>query len=279
MITKEYLDYIQHVEPITEELLESVFSQAKNANVDKVQKAYEANIKTARRFLKDHGINVAYIEGQAKKAATVAKRQYSRNMPADKVALQIVNTIGKQTLNKVLKGRKAVDAPPVDTPEDTTGTKIIKSIGLFCIVLFANTFLTMLAGAFLGIGGFNINMIGPIVAIVIAPLVEEYSKKISIEGKYQWIYTGIFSGIEALMYIVRMVAAGGSFPGALIIRLVAVGMHFGTTAIQTHYQKKAIETGDKSKALTGYMIAVGVHSVYNFVGVLLNETITDMIGL
>ena len=72
----------------------------------------------------------------------------------------------------------------------------------------------------------------------------------------------------SIQYIVRLIAAGGNIPLVVIMRLAVVAMHFGTTAIQNYYHKKAIETGDESNELTGYMIAVGVHSVWNFVGIL-----------
>lgn len=122
-----------------------------------------------------------------------------------------------------------------------------------------------------------------ILCLVVAPIIEESAKRFAVVEKYPWVYTGIFAGLEMLQYVIGIVASGGIFAAALIIRISALMMHFATTYIQKYFREKG-ET-ERSKGIEnnlemiGYFLAIGVHFTWNLVGLIFNKQISTFAGL
>ena len=145
--------------------------------------------------------------------------------------------------------------------------KVLRSIAIFVVLLFTSSLLASMAAVII-VPVFGAPMATAFAAVVIAPFMEEYAKRFALLQKYPFIYTGIFAGIEALMYIVILTTQGVPLLPVIIARALAVGLHFSTTHIQKLFHDKGKELNDKQTSLTGYYVAVGVHSLWNFLSVI-----------
>lgn len=96
-----------------------------------------------------------------------------------------------------------------------------------------------------------------ITSVIIAPLAEEYGKRISIINKYPWLYTFIFSMCEFVSYVHMY----SECQGIVFVRSIVVMFHFTTTFIQ----KELYSSGKPTK---GYWISVVVHATHNLVAAL-----------
>ena len=95
-------------------------------------------------------------------------------------------------------------------------------------------------------------------ALIIAPLLEELFKHLSIKQKATASYFLIFNFQELSTYV--------SLGISPFIRIPAVAMHFVTTLIQKHYCMLAEKSTDNDQAryeMLGYGIAVMVHAMFN----------------
>ena len=159
---------------------------------------------------------------------------------------------------------------PVPDSAGDNKPNIIKSLKLFIWVLtintLTNTVLVLLVGPKIGLF---------LTAVIVAPLVEEASKSISVKGKFEKEYYVIFNAFEASMYISSMTKMGYSLGKAVAIRIAPALMHGVNTIIHKIFDSEKVrrkyDIGDdedaRNKATTaGYIITVLVHSTWNFVG-------------
>jgi len=94
--------------------------------------------------------------------------------------------------------------------------------------------------------------------ILVAPLIEEYSKRISIKKGCPWLYTYIFAFGEFFLYILFNLPAASIY--FVSQRLLCVFMHFMFTAIQ----KEGHDSGyDKQ----GFGLALSCHALQNFLAI------------
>lgn len=263
-LTEDYLGYLNIIDLSEQQLKEhiSTIIIESKVSINKMEKSYKHNIGVIEKYLKKYKVDVNFIKTSAKKASQFISNQHKKGIPAKQTSKDMVQTIGKKTLSKVMGKVKSVS---VATGLDLSD-KIIRSIGIFVIMFFMSILLFGLANSII-VPLFGSKMAYAFGAIVLAPFIEEYAKRFALLKGHPFIYTGIFAGIEALLYIVAITAAGGTLATAITVRAVAITMHFSTTYIQKLYHDKSIQTNNKSKSLTGYYVAIGVHSLWNFLAI------------
>ena len=254
-----YIKYINEIDYINQEGINIYLSELSLPNVDIIKESYKKNIKAVKYFLEDHGVDLSYLKLQAKKASILVKQNYKNGAPASKAANDVVFSIGKSTLINVVKKLKKYYVE-----DDPKASNVVKSIVIFAIVYVVSKFLSFLA---LSIGVDPLHAYA-VSAIIIAPFIEEYGKKIAVDSKYGFLFTSIFSTIEAVLYVCKFLAAGISLPTAIALRSIGVVLHLVTTWIQT----KFVIDNDKVSD-TGYFIAVGVHALFNFLVITFNKEI------
>ena len=255
-IVDSYMDYIQS--ELNFSLNEEFLQEIALIDKDKLVNSYKKNMKAVKMVLKDHGVDLNYIESQGKKAASIVKNAHKRNIPPKDVSKTVINKVFKPSIKKFVKGSITTADDDLEIPAEE---KVFRSLMIFFIVGIVNTFLMLLC---VPLFGPEVAMV--ILAIVIAPFVEEYAKRMAIFGKYPFIFTGIFAGLEALQYIIMLLAAGKTLIFAVMIRVLGVMLHFSTTLVQKWFYDRY--EGDKEKSLVGYYVAVGIHSLFNTLAVM-----------
>ena len=97
-------------------------------------------------------------------------------------------------------------------------------------------------------------------AVLIAPLTEEYCKQVALRiGGFQtgMEYTMVFSGIEAADYVLRLYRFIG--PRIFLYRFVAIILHLTTTLVQY----TTTELSEKKLKSFAFLVGVMIHSLYN----------------
>jgi len=264
-ITENYLGYLDIVDLNEKELQEHVVNLIIESKVSmsKIQTSFKKNIKLVEKYLKDHKVNLGYIKGEAKKAGDYINTQYKKGVTADKASKAIVNSIGKKTINKCITQIKKYS----ETLNINLEEKIVRSLGIFVALMFIHGLLLSITGPLIG-SLFGAQSIMIFSIVVLAPLLEEYMKRYAILKNYPYVYTGVFSGLEAMLYIGALVSQGTALTSALILRAIVITMHFSTTLIQKHFHDKEISSGKEKSSLTGYYITVAAHSLWNLLAIL-----------
>ena len=94
--------------------------------------------------------------------------------------------------------------------------------------------------------------------IFLAPLIEEYSKRICFKKGFPYLYTYIFGFSEFFLYIFSyMIQSHDITLYFAFRRLVCVGMHYIYTLAQVQSSKEGYDGA-------GYFLAVIIHSMQNF---------------
>lgn len=153
----------------------------------------------------------------------------------------------------------------------------ISSIVLLLIVIIINTFiisLIMIIGLVFGLTPALMMLIG---VTIVAPLVEETAKYISIRGGATKEYFIIFNVYEFLSYTTRMIFSGFNIIPTILIRLAAILMHGTTTTIQSTFNN--LFPNDHSKRMIGLSIAIILHALWNFFGTIFEKDIMIFSGL
>ena len=243
-------------------LQEASVEKLKNVPVDKILKSGVKNLKTCEKVLKDNGIDVKLI----KKMGVQLGNKFSAALQSKKIN----DKTKPQEFAKILK--PYVNKIKAYVEEKTTAEKIGGSIVILAVLVMLSS---GIAGAVMAIVGQKVGMIIAILAV--APIMEEYAKRIALLSGYPWVYTGIFAGFEAVLYIAGGLASGvgAAALGSLVVgRLFAVGLHFMTTLIQKGYkeeeEEEAAARGEKPGEISfqGYWMGVIVHFCWNLLAVI-----------
>jgi tryptophan-rich sensory protein len=264
-IINEY--YNRDIQKI-EDLLEEGFNQNK---IDKLKDSYDKNIKIVKKILLDNGIDVSRIQNQGLLLGKTVKNDIKNREKPEVIQNKLIKGAAKIIKKEAISAKKSFE-------EKSLSEKITRSLIIFVIVLFLNT---LFAGIFIGFLGAQVGI--AVLAVVIAPLVEESAKRLSIIHDYPWIYTGIFAGLELLQYVISLISAGGLLVPVLIVRLIALLMHFSTTFIQKYFKEKGEEKNkqgmENNLEMIGYFLAIGIHVTWNIIGLIMNKKIGAWIGI
>lgn len=186
--------------------------------------------------------------------------KYQVNQSKRKIVKEL-NTVNKKNIKNVSK--KVTKIIVNDIEELTQKQKIIKSIAILIILVYVQLITIAIAGLIITpIFG----TIGTIIfaACIVAPLTEEYAKRLAIKENYPWLYTTVFSLLEFARYFMIFTSGGLSIPVVAGARIAVVGMHFFTTWIQ----KKFHDTKNKNVSKFGYIVAVLIHAAWNAMAIL-----------
>jgi tryptophan-rich sensory protein len=264
-IINEY--YNRDIQKI-EDLLEEGFIQNK---IDKLKDSYDKNIKIVKKILLDNGIDVSRIQNQGLLLGKTVKNDIKNREKPEVIQNKLIKGAAKIIKKEAISAKKSFE-------EKSLSEKIARSLFIFVIVLFLNT---LFGGIFVGFLGAQVGMV--VLAVVIAPLVEESAKRLSIIHDHPWIYTGIFAGLELLQYVISLISAGGLLVPVLIVRLLALLMHFSTTFIQKYFKEKGEEKNEQGMEnnleMIGYFLAIGIHVTWNIIGLIMNKKIGAWIGI
>lgn len=228
--------------------LETMLKDSKNlemmsVKISKLKKSYDINMAKIEKQLRDANIDVDSINVIIKKY--VHKVKISNN-PVE-VAKSLVENFQAATTEVM-----------TSLPRD-----IAWSILTLMVVMCLNTFLLLVIlviGTNLGIPP-QICMYA--LVIFVAPIVEEYSKYISIKNNYTGAYFIIFNMSEFSSYVLKMLAIGYNLAPAILIRLTVVMMHAITTYIQYHMRKNAKEKDKEEASKLGLIIGIIIHFFWN----------------
>lgn len=126
---------------------------------------------------------------------------------------------------------------------------LVLSFSFIIVASTVNTLIMSLGASFLGpMGGMVL------AAVVSAPLIEEFFKKVSAEQNVGYFVTAIFSIYEMVQYLMMGVP--------FLSRIPALFMHFVTLAIQNFFKTEDFQ-GDSKISNLGYILAVLAHATFN----------------
>jgi hypothetical protein len=230
---------------------ESISSIISNFNLTKISSAFSRNMIVVKKYLKDHGVDTSYIVSEGKKIGGMVREGYDSKKDPQDVGKSIVYSIGKNVISKISKEIRR---------KTGISEAVVKSVLIF-VAIFLLQVVIMTAIGSLAVSPLTTMFI---MCTVIAPITEEYGKRIAVESDYPFIYTGIFAGIEFLLYVIQGVQMGIALPIVVLQRLAAVMMHFATTLIQKKHHDDSVVMGEEEH-IKGYYVAVGVHALWNLV--------------
>lgn len=245
-------------------------------NLDKITNSYNKNIDTVKKVLLDRGINVNRVKNKSLLVGKTFKNDIKNREKPEIIQKKIINSISKIIKEEAISAKKEFDVANL-------GEKITSSVFILLLVLIISSILGAISVSIFGSTTGTI-----LIALVIAPFIEEYAKRVAIIQKYPWIYTGIFSGFELLAYTIGLVLKGGSIVPVIIIRLASLLMHFATTYVQKFFREKEGGNEDqdvdnmkfKTKMDTiGYFLGLSIHILWNTMALLLDKKLLSFIGL
>lgn len=193
-----------------------------------------------------------------------------------KTSDQIIRTIKLKGLNKssieevdAIMSKAFIDMTDSFAVRDAAYLKfkyydannIRKSMKLLLYVYILNSVFNMVLSTLLGPIG-NI-----ITCVIIAPIVEESAKRISITGKFGKEFAITFNAFEFTSYVINF----SGVDKIIAIRAVVVGMHLITFIINwianntgllelLHLDK---EKDEKQISNIGYLVGIFIHSIWN----------------
>lgn len=263
MQNENYLDEYLHLLYLDSTLTEAQLQEA-FLNIDKIKDSFEKNLTSAYTFLKDYGISASVIKSQAGKSYGRIKGMIQKREDPELIAKAISDSsFGwiDRALHKIVDVQTIKEKP------------IAAAIALTLVVGLLNSIFIEVFGSFFGVQiGMNI------VAMLVAPFLEEALKKVSILSGRPYLITGIFSGIEAVQYIIQLTLMGLSFPKVVMMRAIGILFHFGTMLVQKYFHRQSIESGVAYRSDVGYFVAVVAHSFFNIMATILNGPITKWVA-
>jgi len=228
--------------------LETMLKDTKNLEmmsdkISKLKKSYDINIAKIEKQLKQANIDVDSMTAIIKKHAHNV--EISNNPAA--VAKSLVHNFQSAT-------KEVITSLPRD---------ITRSLMLLLIVMVFNTFL-LLVVLYIGTNlGVTPQVCMYAFVIFIAPVVEEYSKYISIKNNHTGAYFVIFNISEFTSYVSKMLAIGYDLVPAMLMRATVVLMHAITTYIQYHMRKNAKEKDKEEASKLGLIVGIMIHFFWN----------------
>lgn len=93
-------------------------------------------------------------------------------------------------------------------------------------------------------------------AVIVAPLVEEYTKRLASKGRFLYVYAVLFGFFELAVYV--------SMGAPWVMRLPVVFVHLFFASVHHYFERKSKEEGNKYISWIGFLLAVLFHATYNF---------------
>lgn len=252
-LESKYLNYNQN--EINTILLNEGLSDFKMPTIPKnfdFKKTYMDLNNNAYKYLNKFKITKAEIN----KLVLQVKSNFTSTKDPSKAAKDII-TVSYEFVKSKLKTKTFIESI-VENKNQSITKKVILSIILTVVLTLINTFTVMLFPPPIGY---------IIVCGLIAPIIEEYAKRIAIKEKMPWLYVSIFSGIELVVWVVQLVLIGMNPIQVILIRILPVMMHFYTTLIQKKWHDRSERKKDPHYSKVGFFIAVLIHMLWNFTSI------------
>lgn len=220
------------------------------------------------------GVSTSKVSNSAKEIVKVAKTE-GVNSESKKKIQNIISRLFEDIAHDVAY-KKIIEN---DKVKEIPRTKVKSAIVLLLWVLLINTIATSVLMLIAGQIGVNIGI------CVVAPVIEESAKQISIKGKFEKEFYVVFNVFEASSYVARTIptilsgaitgSAKEAILGILRARGAAAGMHAVTTAIHKIFESekvwKKLNIKDEKEAkdmatLIAFIIGILLHSSWNAAG-------------
>jgi hypothetical protein len=136
------------------------------------------------------------------------------------------------------------------------------------LVFFMMTFINSILVSYLGAKGFILT------TLVVAPIIEQTAKYISIQNGYGTEFLFFFNIAEFTDYVIKLKPILG-FAKAAGLRALVVAMHYSTAIIQKVFYDKDIQQGknEDEAGRSGLFIGILVHGLWNGLAVLAEKGI------
>ena len=93
-------------------------------------------------------------------------------------------------------------------------------------------------------------------AVMVAPLTEEFTKRIACKCGFLYLYAAMFGFLEMFIYV--------SMGADWAMRFPVVFVHLFFASIHKYFEEKSIKEGNKYISWIGFLLAVMCHAAYNF---------------
>jgi len=264
-----YLESLERFNLSAEQMLQEKIS------FDVLQKRHEDFMKKGKKLLKDNGISVKELEAKGKALGSKIKKHYDDGKTPKETSKFFLNELNK-TVSKAAKPVvMKMKAMGDDAEQLNIFAKIALAVVIFILMIIVHTMLLIPLALI-----FTPQVAGILSIVVIAPFVEEATKAYFVASNMPWTGTSVVFGIEFVMYVMNIMAAGGTIGAAIVTRGAALMMHFATTYIQNILRKKGEKESDPSKyAFAGWVAGVAIHLTWNSLAIVYNKEIADLMGV
>jgi len=219
--------------------------------INTIENSFNKNLSNIKKILISHGVDIKRLQLDSRSLAN----RFKLDVKEKKDPRILGQDISKGIHRIVVNQEKSIT--------NVTDNDMRKAIHIFLCIMVVITIFQVLTLSLVAVGFISEMSSFVLTSVVFAPILEEAGKHIAITQNVPWVYTGIFAGAEAIIYIIRYAYSGIPFITLLIARAVAFGLHFALTYIQKYFYDKSVKEKDETLAHTGYITAVGLHALYN----------------
>ena len=237
-------------------------------------------VELAKRMAKSQASKFLHIQ---RENAIILIKNHINSSEINRVILENIHK-NKSKLESGIKSKNfhmvttSISATIVDIKEDlqkrglfkfdsNTPSNVIAAFFAFIWMALVNGFFLVALTNILGAGiGFLL------FSLIVAPFVEEFYKYLLIKSNRGSEALLVFNALEFISYYKSLVSKGGNKLMVIIVRLIAVVMHYTTAHVQLKYQNKNEEEA-------GYYVAVAIHALYNTFALLFDSKLVMMMGL
>ena len=223
-----------------------------------------ARTEAMRGTLRDGGVNPDLID-----AAVAASRFVVEEVAesADGIKRAVASTAEQATISfrQVYK----------DTFTGLDAKKVAKGTVLVAAVYIAQKVCEQVILAALrraGLGALAPKMAFVLMAVAVAPVIEEYARRLSRRMGADNGFTASIATVEFVLGTSTMMSRGASFLAAATARIVTtLALHHVAETIQQYFTKKAELAGQPANSKAGLLVAIGFHSAWNMMATLVAD--------
>lgn len=181
----------------------------------------------------------------------------------DKIKKEGINRSTSKSIASIIEN--TISNIAVTITDGGKNSKMANATISLIIVVLVNT---IIANVLVALFGMTIGV--KILAIFVAPIVEELAKKVAIKGGYIVEFTTLFNSYEFINYVARGSFTYG-FANMIKVRLMTVGMHITTTIVEFLTQNEKIQKllkldkqEDKDRlSFIGHITGMLIHGAWN----------------
>lgn len=257
--------YLDHIQPLVITEAEMIFEidnllMEGVISFEKARDVTRRNLPLMGKMLAGNGVNIKSL----KTSAASLSKIIDKNQKAGKSP----EYTSKILLGKITDSLKKAFRGAYDLTSATE--KVLIGMGMLALCFMVSTAIAN----YLAMQG--VAQAQFIAMVVVAPMVEEAVKSWAVHSQENpYIITGVFAGVEALKYVYQFAVMGMNITRMIAVRIITVVMHMTTVMIQKYFKDKF---NTATMSLIGYIIAVAVHSMFNYLALLTNAKVVGWIA-